>query len=169
MNDESRDGPSHEPSVNEPEFSIADSVAFQRRLQSDPDSVNDDEIRAEYGEDIDPQELRRLIGGNTFGREPRDKRASVRAKLRRRLFCLSRSLDEVEHAVTAVLQAPGRTYKREELERLLAAIDHFRSGVKLPPSEPVSDVAPDLFERLLSGSHLGAGIILLPSDLDQET
>lgn len=65
-------------------------MAFQRRMQSEPDSVSDEEIQAEYGPDISPGDLRELFRKSTFGREPKNPRVSARAKLRRRLLWLSR-------------------------------------------------------------------------------
>lgn len=129
-------------------FSIEALIAFQRRMQSDPDSVSDSEIQNEYGSDISPHELRELFRKNTFGRAANNQRASARAKLRRRLLWLSRSLEEIQAAVAEVRSAPGRTNKQLELDGLLNAIEVFRSSVNLPvPVEP-SEVDPDLFERM---------------------
>lgn len=130
------------------EVSIEAVLAFQRRMQSDPDSVSDEEIQAEYGPDTSPSDLRELFRKSTFGRESKNPRVSARAKLRRRLLCLNRSLEEVESAVVAVRDAPGRTNKQKELDELLAAIDVFRSAVKLPAPQEPSDVDPDFFERM---------------------
>lgn len=138
--------------VESAEVSIEAAMAFQSRMQSDPESVSDEEIRAEYGTDISPSDLRDLFRKTTFGREPKNPRISARAKLRRRLLCLSRSLEEVESAVAEVLEAPGRTNKQNELEKLLDAIKVFRGEVKLPAPQEPSDVNPDLFERMFGAA-----------------
>ncbi len=130
------------------EFSIESLLAFQRRLEVDPDAVTDDEIQEEYGTDISPADLRELFRKSTFGRPSKRPRASARAKLRRRLLWLSRSLQEVESAVDAVRSSPGRTNKAGELEDLLTAIEQFRSAVKLPLPEEPTELDPDLFERM---------------------
>lgn len=140
----------NEDSSESNSVSIESIIAFQRRMQADPDAVSDEEIRAEYGDDISPTELRELFRKTTFGREPKNPRTSARAKLRRRVIWLSRSLDEVESAVAEVRNAPGRTNKQNELDELLDAIIAFRSAVNLPtPSQPSDiDIDPDLFERM---------------------
>jgi hypothetical protein len=144
-----KDTPSEgEDHVEPAEVSIEAVMAFQRRMQSEPDSVSDEEIQAEYGPDISPGDLRELFRKSTFGREPKNPRVSARAKLRRRLLWLSRSLEEVESAVAEVRDAPGRTNKQNELGELLAAIDAFRSAVKLPAPQEPPEVDPDLFERM---------------------
>lgn len=130
------------------ELSIESLLAFQRRMEADPDAVTDDEIQEEYGSDISPAELRELFRRSTFGRPSRWPRASARAKLRRRLLWLSRSLQEVESAVGAVLSSPGRTNKAGELKDLLAAIEQFRSAARLPIPEEPAELDPDLFERM---------------------
>jgi hypothetical protein len=132
---------------NEP-FSIEAALAFQRRMESDPDAVSDDDIEAEYGADISPAELRDLFRRSTFGRSTKNPRASSRAKLRRRLVWLSRSLEEVEDAVAAVLGSPGRVNSPHELDQILAAIEQFRSAAKLPPPEEPREIDLDSFERL---------------------
>lgn len=135
--------------LREDDFSLESLLAFQRRMEADPDAVTDDEIRKEYGSDISPTELRELFRRSTFGHASKSPRASARAKLRRRLLWLSRSLQEVESAVAEVRNSPGRTNKPKELEVILAAIGDFRSAANLPvPDEPV-ELDPDLFERLL--------------------
>ncbi|MDP1874818.1 hypothetical protein [Phenylobacterium sp.] len=134
--------------LREDDFSFESLLAFQRRMEADPDGVTDDEIREEYGSDISPAELRELFRRSTFGRASKRPRASARAKLRRRLLWLSRSLQEVESAVDAVRKSPGRINKPKELEDLLAAIGDFRRAANLPvPGEP-TELDPDLFERL---------------------
>jgi hypothetical protein len=143
-------GADGENSGENAEFSIADIVAFQRRLETNPDSVSDDEIRAEYGDGISPSSLRELFRRSTFGRESKTPRASARAKLRRRLVWLSRSLDEVEDAVRQVSASPGRTYKQKELIDLLGAITQFRDAVRLPEPKSLPACDPDLLECLLS-------------------
>ncbi len=148
------------------EFSIFDVIAFQRRLQEDPDAVSDDEIRAEYGADIPPDEMRELFRRSRSGKGAKDPRASAREKLRRRLVWLTRSLESVEHAVNDVLQAPGRTYKKKELSELLDAIEQFRGMVKLPKSDVDSPLDPDFVERFLSGQRTDWKP--LPSDSDRE-
>jgi len=137
-----------EEPVERTEVSIEAVIAFQNRMQSDPDSVSDEEIRAEYGTDVSPCDFRDHFRKTTFGREPKNPRASARAKFRRRLLWLSRSLEEVESAVAEILHAPGRTNKQNELNELLDAISAFRSAVKLPAPQEPPDVDPDLFERM---------------------
>ena len=134
------------------EFSIATILAFQNRLKSDPDSVSDKEIQAESGTDISPSDIRDLFRRSTFNRASKNPRASARAKLRRRLVWLNRSLEQVKCAVKEVFDAPGRTNKRNELETILEAIEEFRSAVKLPAPQQPSDIDPDLFERLLGNT-----------------
>lgn len=119
-------------------------MAFQQRLTADPDSVSDDEFRAEYGDDIPPSELRELFRRRTFGKESKAPRASARAKLRRRLVWLKDSLDAVEHAVNQIIASPGRTYKQKELSDLLAAIEQFRATARLPERESASPFDSDL-------------------------
>ena len=134
--------------LREDDFSFESLLAFQRRMEADPDAVTDDEIREEYGSDISPAELREIFRRSTFGRPSKKPRASARAKLRRRLLWLSRSLQEVESAVAAVHSSPGRTNKPKELEDILAAIGVFRSAANLPVPEEPAELDPDLFERL---------------------
>lgn len=130
------------------DFSFESLLAFQRRMEADPDAVTDEEIREEYGSDISPAELRELFRRSTFGRPPKKPRASARAKLRRRLLWLSRSLQEVESAIAAVRNSPGRTNKPKELEDILTAIGEFRKAANLPVPEEPAELDPDLFERL---------------------
>lgn len=137
-----------EEAVDATEVSLEAVMAFGRRMQSDPDSVSDEEIRAEYGAETSPSDLRDLFRKSTFGRAAKNPRTSARAKLRRRLLWLSRSLEEVESAIAEVRASPGRTNKQNELDEILDALQAFRSAVKLPtPPEP-PEVDPDLFERM---------------------
>jgi len=135
------------------ELSISDIMAFQKRIEVAPDSVSDDEIRAEYGDGISPNDLRELFRRSTFRNESKAPRASARAKLRRRLVWLDRSLEEVEDAVGQVLGSPGRTNKQSELDNLLAAIEQFRTAVGLSEPQSPSACDPDLLERLLNIRH----------------
>lgn len=131
------------------EFCLREIFEFQNRLHVDPDAISDEELIAEYGDDFDIEELRNTFRKYTFNRPPKNPRASARAKLRRRLLWLEQSLGEVEVAVDAVLNAPGRTNKRTELEDLQGAIKNFREAVTLPSrSEPQGD-GTDIFERIL--------------------
>lgn len=129
-------------------FSLEAVIAFQRRLESDPDAVSNEEIMAEYGAAIAPEDLRDLFRRSTFGRSAKNPRASARAKLRRRLVWLSRSLEEVEDAIAAVRSSAGRVNKSKELDEILAAIERFRRDANLPAPEEPREVDPDLFERL---------------------
>lgn len=129
-------------------FSIEATIAFQGRMETNPDSVSDKEIEAQYGTDFPPNELRDLFRKNTFGRSAKNPRTSARAKLRRRLLWLSRSLEEVEFAAAAVSKAPGRTNKQGELDNLLAAIKVFRDAMSLPISKEPVNADPDIFERM---------------------
>jgi hypothetical protein len=138
--------------MSDTEVSIESVLAFQRRMQLDPDSVSDEEIRLEYGTDISPGDLRELFRRSTFGREPKNPRTSARAKLRRRILWLSRSLEEVESAVAEVRDAPGRTNKRNELDELIDAIGAFRAAVKLPAPQEPSEIDPDLFQRMFGNA-----------------
>lgn len=129
-------------------FSIEAAIAFQQRLKSDPDSVSDEEIWNEFGGDTPPHEIRELFRGGKFGNTSKTPRASARSKLRRRLLWLGQALADVEAAVAEVRAAPGRTNKQAELDEVLAAIEVFRSTVKLPaPPEP-TELDPDFFERV---------------------
>ncbi|MFN4140515.1 hypothetical protein [Aestuariivirga sp.] len=84
---------------------------------------------------------------------PKNPRASARGKLRRRLMWLQASLHEVELTIEEVFSAPGKTYKKEELERITTAIADFRNvtgltGDGLPQISPISNEA---LERALFG------------------
>lgn len=132
-----------------PTFSYDAIIAFNSRMQSDPEAVSDSDIQEQYGTDISADEVRKLFRKNTFKRAPVELRASARAKLRRRLSWLSRTLEEVESAVEEVRCAPGRTNKQDELDTLLTAIDVFRASIKLPKPKEPAQADPDLIERLL--------------------
>ncbi len=130
-------------------FSLENALAFQQRLETDPDAISDVEIEAQYGSDISPADFRDLFRKNTFAREAKNQRASARAKLGRRLLWLRRSLEEVESAVADVCAAPGRTNKQGDLDGLLAAITAFRAAAKLPKSPEPREINFGLVERAL--------------------
>lgn len=137
----------------EDDFSIEAVLEFQRRLQAEPDSVTDEEIRDHFGDDLDAPGIREAFRRNTFGRPPKNPRTSARGKLRRRLTWLSEALEQVEDAVDVVLEAPGRTNRRDELDALKKAISEFRSTTKLrPPPEP-GPIDPDMFERMFGDAN----------------
>ncbi|MBR0670512.1 hypothetical protein [Neoroseomonas soli] len=138
--------------LDDPLATILAIVEFQRRIQSDPDSVTDEEILKEYGEEVDAKTVRDLARHSTFNRTAKNTRASAREKLRRRLTWLSAALDDVDGAIDAVLNAPGRTNRQADLEEIKKAIVTFRASSHLISHQEV-DSAQDLeslFERIFS-------------------
>jgi hypothetical protein len=144
---------------NPPELDLMiraqNSIHFQERLRADPDSVTDDEIRAEFGDEFEPRELRDTFRKSTFGRIAKDPKKSARAMLRRRLRDLDNVLVLVVIAVNQVLDAPGRTNNRAKLELLLVLINKFRDEAELsaPDGEPLDRATSsltDFLEKLIS-------------------
>lgn len=111
--------------------SIQRLIELQTRLTEATEEVDDEEIRAEYGADLDPSMIRELFKNSTFGRRAKDQRASARGRLRRRLNDLAGALDAVERAIDDVFEAPGRTNDRAKLDQLKAEIERFRQDNKL--------------------------------------
>jgi hypothetical protein len=116
---------------DDPLLSLKATIEIQRRLQADPNAVSDEEIDAEYGGEPDASTVRELFRKTTFGRPPKDGRASARAKLRRRLIALAAAFEAVEGAVEEVLSSPGRINKPQDLEHLKQAIIDFRAATSL--------------------------------------
>jgi hypothetical protein len=96
----------------------------------------------------------------SFKRPPKNPRASARAKLRRRLTWLQAALHNAEMAVDEVFAAPGRTYNRENLERIKGAVKDFRDSTGLTGDglDNIPPIAEDSLDRFFSdqGSNLSA-------------
>jgi hypothetical protein len=130
-------------------LSLREVIATNRRIQDDPDSVSDEELREHFGADIDVKEIRGLFRRSTFGHTAKNQRASARAKLKRRMLWLHKSIIEVEAAIKEVVAAPGRTNKVDELVKLQEALADFRVKAGLTDDGVLDqEVDPDLFERL---------------------
>jgi hypothetical protein len=138
-------------------------MSVMRRMEDDETDVSDDEIRHVFGPDVDPNEIRRSLSKVTFKKTPKDIRASARGKYHRRMRNLKFALSEVEHAIDALLAAPGKTYRRLKIEGLKSAIKDFReeTGLQGDGSEELNDREID-FSRLFD-----PGTESLPSDDDQ--
>jgi hypothetical protein len=72
---------------------------------------------------------------------PKNPRANARAKLRRRLIWLQMALHNTEIAIDDVFEAPGRTNKRVELEKIKTAIEDFRRTTGLT-GDGLDDIPP---------------------------
>lgn len=131
-------------------------LAERQRTELDPDAASDEELLASWGMDGEQSaaEIRASIKKSTFGRPAKDKRASARAKLRRRVLWVSRALDDLEAHIQEVFDAPGRTNRKAELENLRGAIKEFRAstGIVTPPELDVDFTA---IERMLGMAPLG--------------
>ena len=139
-------------SEDDADFSIADATEFNNKLRHDPDSIGDNEIRDQYGYDIDVNAVREAFRRSTFNRPPKNQRASARAKLRRRLLWLQQAISDVEAAIEAVLAAPGRTNKSGELEDLRKSIAELRTKTGLAGNgQPgVDDADLSMFDKLFN-------------------
>ncbi|MEO5375852.1 MAG: hypothetical protein H7840_16600 [Alphaproteobacteria bacterium] len=147
--------------VEDANFSLAEVFATNRRIQENPDEVSDEELREHFGEEIDVEKVRALFRRSTFGKEPKDKRASSRAKLRRRMLWLHRSILEVEAAIEEVLGVPGRTNKADELKALREVLVEFRAKAGLTDDGALGIKAdPDLFERLFGEGRAEAETVV---------
>lgn len=103
-------------------------------------------------EESDLQQLTREITENTVKKEPKNPRASARAKLRRRLVWLQAALYNAEMAIDDVFNAPGRTNKRKELEKIKDSITKFRcdTGLTADGMPDMAQIPEDVFDRLFS-------------------
>jgi hypothetical protein len=140
-------------------YSLLDDIEFNRRLQETPDGVSNEEIQQQFGSDIDPLAIREAFRKNTFGKAPKNPRASARGKFRRRLLWLQRILSDVEGSIEHLLQTPGKIYKLSEIESLKVAIKEFRekSGLHGDGNPEVSELGEDFLERVLASGGASWG------------
>lgn len=130
---------------------LAQIADFERRMADNPQGVTDEEIQEFYGSAASGDELRELSKKNPSISPPKNIRASVNAKLRRRLVYLKQAVSEVEYAIADVFDhaAPAAQSNREKkLNEVTAALGDLRK--KLDWEGRDEDIDFDIFERLLN-------------------
>lgn len=134
---------------------------FQSKMASDPESVSDDEIRAFYGSELPGDELRELSMKRNPRSAPKNMRASVNAKLRRRLIYLEQAVHDVEYALEEVFNhaAPVPEGKREKrLNDVADALEQLKEKLGIQEREDNAfDRDFDIFAQLLSNRHPESG------------